>query len=39
MKNASILYINIYKLIFTSINHLNRLFTKNSMSQLKGACL
>ena len=28
MKNASMLYINIYKLIFTSINHLNRLFTK-----------
>ena len=27
MKNASMLYINIYYLIFTSINHLNRLFT------------
>ena len=39
MQNASMLYINIYELIFISINHLNRLFTKNSMSRLKGACL
>ena len=39
MKNASVLYINIYMLIFNSINHLNRLFTKKNMSRLKGACL
>ena len=35
MKNAFMLYINMYKLIFTSINHLNRLIQKNSMSWLK----
>ena len=39
MGNASMLYINIDKLIFTSIYHLNRLFTKNNISRLKGACL
>ena len=39
MGNASMLYINIDKLIFTSIYHLNRLFTKKSISRLKGACL
>ena len=39
MGNASMLYINIDKLIATSIYHLKRLFTKNSISRLKGACL
>ena len=39
MGNASMLYINIDKLIFTSIYHFNRLLTKNSISRLKGACL
>ena len=39
MGNASMLYIDIDKLIFTSIYHLNRLFTNNSISRLKGAYL
>ena len=39
MGNAFMLHINIDKLIFTSIYHLNRLFIKNSISRLKGACL
>ena len=30
MKNASMLYTNIYKLIFTSINLVNCLFTKEA---------
>ena len=37
MKNASMLYINIYMLIFTSINNLNRLFTKIACPGLKVA--
>ena len=35
MNNALMLYINIYNLIFTRINHLNLLFTKDSMPSLK----
>ena len=35
MQNAFMLYINIYELIFTSINHLNRLFTKIACPGLK----
>ena len=35
MGNAPMLYINIDKLIFTSIYHLNRLFTKKAYPGLK----
>ena len=35
MGNASMLYINIDKLIFTSIDHFNRLFTKKAYPGLK----
>ena len=35
MGNASMLYIDIDKLIFTSIYHLNRLFTKKQYPGLK----
>ena len=39
MDNASMLYIKIDNLIFTSIYHLNHILTKNNISRLKGACL